>query len=445
MARSCRHCAPLHHAVPQVETKGSQRQVEVAATGGRSRRRSAVSWVRYLATQIPRSADRSRANFTNCPCWDPWKRGCRRLTRPKTGTLSRMPTIKFIPGTQKLPLRGREAQDISKEFIRLSPSFLLSHSKDQISVTLEEGFFEKTRPFDASFPKPSVPSSPPKLETEDVVADLVEQISELTGIMEQLRRDHEKSHKQLENEMEEKCRDLQEEHEIKVGQLEAAHKLEMNALEDQHKKELRAERATAQEKLSGMQKEYKYLKNAFRVYQDSISDEMEEKWLRRQAEWKKSERTEREKALLQQKQALTRKFEMELEEQKKMIQNSSFLIDRVFQQEKEVMFQREKNPKRQGINELNKYLCALEEELKEKNETLNAIASSLHNTEMELQHVKAALAEAEKSIQQRIVVIEDKHRIAMNTLVEESVALRRKLLEKNEEILSIRAQRSVLF
>lgn len=32
---------------------------------------------------------------------------------------------------------------------------------------------------------------------EDVVADLVEQISELTGIMEQLRRDHETTHKQV--------------------------------------------------------------------------------------------------------------------------------------------------------------------------------------------------------------------------------------------------------
>ncbi|XP_015281000.1 PREDICTED: amyotrophic lateral sclerosis 2 chromosomal region candidate gene 12 protein [Gekko japonicus] len=320
----------------------------------------------------------SRGHLMTCPCWDPWKIGCKRLKRAKPGTLSQ------------------------------------------------------------------ITNTPPKLQTEDIVADLVEQISELTGIMEQLRRDHETTHKQLENEMEEKCNELQTEHESKVRQIETLHKTEMEALEEQYKKELRTERATAQEKLSGMQKEYKYLKNAFRVYQDSISDEMEEKWLRRQAEWKKSERTEREKALLQQKQSLTREFEMKLEETQKKMQGTSFVVEKVLQQEKEGLLKQHEEDL-EKIRVLNVKIDSLEEELKEKNETLNAIASSLHNTEMELQHEKANVVEMEKTVLQRIAVVEDKHRIGMNSLVEENVALRRKLLEKNEELLNERVQRSAIY
>ncbi|ETE56923.1 Amyotrophic lateral sclerosis 2 chromosomal region candidate gene 12 protein-like protein, partial [Ophiophagus hannah] len=241
---------------------------------------------------------------------------------------------------------------ISKVFEEeITPGFTLSHSKEHIDVTLGEEFFEKQKPTEEPI-KTTVLGTPPKLETEDVVADLVEQISELTAIIEQLRRDHQVTHKQMEKDMEEKCNEMQEEHDNKMREIQGFHIIQVNNLEEQYKKELRNERATAQEKLATMQKEYKYLKNTFRVYQDSISDEMEEKWLRRQAEWKKSERTEREKALLQQKQSLTKRFEMELEEQKKIIQNNSFLLGRVYEEERE-KFQKQQQIALENIEALN--------------------------------------------------------------------------------------------
>ncbi|KAL8183678.1 UNVERIFIED_CONTAM: hypothetical protein K2H54_048607 [Gekko kuhli] len=351
---------------------------------------------------------------------------------------------KSVPIPHRIVLRSREPYDISKDFSELYPGLLFSHTKGDLSFNLEEEPSEKKRPAEPSFPKPCLVRTPPKLETEDIVADLVEQISELTGIMEQLRRDHETTHKQLENEMEEKCNELLEEHESKVRQIETLHKTQMETLEEQYKKELRTERATAQEKLSGMQKEYKYLKNAFRVYQDSISDEMEEKWLRRQAEWKKSERTEREKALLQQKQSLTKEFEKKLEENQKKSQTGSFVSGKALEQAKEDLLKQHEEDS-EKIRVLSEKVDALEEELKEKNETLSAIASSLHKTEIELQHEKARVVEMEKTGLQRIAAVEEKHRIGMNSLMEENVALRRKLIEKNEELLNERVQRNIAF
>nr|XP_009682547.1 PREDICTED: amyotrophic lateral sclerosis 2 chromosomal region candidate gene 12 protein [Struthio camelus australis] len=82
--------------------------------------------------------------------------------------------------------------------------------------------------------------------------------------------------------------------------LQEAHGLEVAGLQERFQKSLEFERAAAQEKLEGLQKEYRHLKNAFQVYQNSIADEMEEKWLRREADWKKSEKLEWERALLQQ-------------------------------------------------------------------------------------------------------------------------------------------------
>ncbi|XP_026547097.1 amyotrophic lateral sclerosis 2 chromosomal region candidate gene 12 protein, partial [Notechis scutatus] len=248
----------------------------------------------------------------------------------------------------------------------------------------------------------------------------------------------------MEKDMEEKCNEMQEEHDNKMREIQGFHIIQVNNLEEQYKKELRNERATAQEKLATMQKEYKYLKNTFRMYQDSISDEMEEKWLRRQAEWKKSERTEREKALLQQKQSLTKRYEMELEEQKKIIQNNSFLLGRVYEQEREE-FQKQQQIALENIEVLNAKIKALENELNEKNESLNAIASSLHKTELELQKEKAKMADMERSFQQKAVAVEEKYRINIASLSEENNILRHKLIEKNEEIFNERAQKSSIF
>ncbi|KAH0621644.1 hypothetical protein JD844_023172 [Phrynosoma platyrhinos] len=272
----------------------------------------------------------SQPQFLYCPCWDPWKTGCKGLLKAKTGELNQKPKVRFRPRTYVQPLRSREPQDISKEFEEeVIPGFTLSHSKEHINVILGEDFFEKkTTTEQPAKPKLVVPSTPPKPETEDVVADLVEQISELTAMMEQLRRDHQVTHKQV------------------------------------------------------------------RCFE----------------------------------QSLTRKFELEIEEQKKLIQKNSFLIGKAYEQEREV--------------------C----ELKEKNETLNAIASALHKTELELRNEvrirkqmikhlqrlscffspsipslnlkKANLLEMEKNIQQRIATVEEKHRISMATLVEENVILR---------------------
>ncbi|XP_070588165.1 flagellum-associated coiled-coil domain-containing protein 1 [Erythrolamprus reginae] len=408
----------------------------------------------------------SQAPLLYCPCWDPWKAKGKRLVKTKAGSLNQKSKktpggilkdqskvqlntlntcrVKFSTKADVQPVRSREPHDISKVFEEeITPGFTLSHSKEHIDVTLGEEFFEKQKPTEEPI-KTTVPGTPPKLETEDVVADLVEQISELTAIIEQLRRDQEVTHKQMEKDMEEKCNEMQEEHDNKMREIQGFHIIQLNNLEERYKKELRNERATAQEKLATMQKEYKYLKNAFRMYQDSISDEMEEKWLRRQAEWKKSERTEREKALLQQKQSLTKRFEMELEEQKKIIQNNSFLLGKHYEQEREE-FQKQQQIASESIETLNSKIKTLENEMKEKNETLHAIASSLHKTELELQKEKANMADLEKAIHQKAAALEEKYRINIATLTEENNILRRKLIEKNEEIFNERAQKSSIF
>lgn len=174
-----------------------------------------------------------------------------------------------------------------------------------------------------------------KISRSDIISDLEEQISELSAIIEQMNRDHQSAQKLLSNEMDLRCADMKQKFETESRELKQTHKEQLEKLENSYKETLKVEKAAAQEKLDEMGKEYKYLKNMFHMYQDSIYDEMEDKWSRRKAEWEKDEKMEREKILLQQKHRITKKFELESEEEKRKMNESFSTVMENFTREKE--------------------------------------------------------------------------------------------------------------
>ncbi|XP_053900745.1 flagellum-associated coiled-coil domain-containing protein 1 isoform X1 [Malaclemys terrapin pileata] len=406
----------------------------------------------------------SHSPFLYCACWDPWNVRGKRLIKTMPGLpnqKARSSSLGMIlksqnsflfalkpPSTSKgiLPnrkygyrLRSREPPDASGEFIEISPGYTLTRSKEHLSVTLGEEFFERKNATEEPAPR-FVPRSPVKLETKCSMKSQC--LRKTTG--RGLTRPHSTAWilsvpLLLEKDMEEKCNEMQQEHENKIRELQEAHCAELQALQVQYKKELRTERASAQEKMEGMQKEYRYLKNAFRMYQDSVSDEMEEKWLRRQADWKKSERTEREKALLQQKQELMKKFELEREQLKKSFQSGNSMTNKHSQQEREEFIKQHQEDV-EKIKELQNIKESLEADLKEKDQILKALTTTMQNTQMELQKEKSNLMALEKNIQQKISAVELKHQLNVSSLADENALLRRKLITKSEEAFNERVR-----
>lgn len=179
--------------------------------------------------------------------------------------------------------------------INVSPGYQLVRNREQISVTLGDEMFDGKKRWESEIPNKG------RFSRTNIISDLQEQISELTAIIEQMNRDHQSAQKLLSNEMDLRCAEMKQNFENKNRELKEAHEAELSELENNYKTALKAEKLAAQEKLEEMGKEYKYLKNMFRTYQDSIYDEMEEKWSKQKAKWKKDEKLERENIVLQQK------------------------------------------------------------------------------------------------------------------------------------------------
>ncbi|XP_014445045.1 amyotrophic lateral sclerosis 2 chromosomal region candidate gene 12 protein isoform X2 [Tupaia chinensis] len=334
--------------------------------------------------------------------------------------------MKTQPGQQE------ESNKLPNEVINVSPGYKLIRNREQISVTLGEEMFGDKKQLESKI-KDKV-----KMSRTNIISDLEEQISELTAIIEQMNRDHQSAQKLLSNEMDLHCAEMQQNFESKSRELKEAHEAELSKMENEYKAALKAEKLAAQEKLDEMGKEYKYLKNMFHMYQDSIYDEMEDKWSKRKAEWEKDEKLEREKILLQQKHRITKKFELESEEEKKRINESYNAVFENFIREKEELMKQHESDTLQ-LEELRKTKKVIEEEVRAQALMLESLNTNLYQTQMELQREKAVVGNMEKTLQTKLAEAEDKYKYTIQILTEENIHLRQKIIAKNEEIYEERS------
>uniref|UniRef100_A0A287BNY7 Flagellum associated containing coiled-coil domains 1 n=1 Tax=Sus scrofa TaxID=9823 RepID=A0A287BNY7_PIG len=343
-----------------------------------------------------------------CTCWDPWNLGPRRLIKTP------QPPRKTSPVKPKRSIGASSALQVctvyltfrpnSQEVINVSPGYRLIRNREQVSVTLGDEIFERKKLLESEH------MNKVNFSRTDIVTDLEEQISELTVIIEQMNRDHHSAQKLVGSgePFRDDCGLLLGSH----RELEEAHAAQLCELEKNYKAALKAEKLAAQDKLDA------FLHGNFMPPQDSIYDEMEDKWSKKKAEWEKDEKLEREKILLQQKHRITKKFELESEEEKKKLSDSYSAIFENFNQEKEVT-----QPKAY------QWLKVLEEELHAQALILESLNTTLYQTQMELQREKAMVANLEKALQSKLAEAEEKFQCTIQHLTEENILLRDKRSE----------------
>uniref|UniRef100_A0A5F4W0E9 Flagellum associated containing coiled-coil domains 1 n=1 Tax=Callithrix jacchus TaxID=9483 RepID=A0A5F4W0E9_CALJA len=383
-----------------------------------------------------------------CTCWDPWNVGPQKLIKttqlPRKNPPGRSKRTPLLPAPKnhnylkptkpvfspnvKSYLARQEANNKSfYEMINVSPGYQLVRNREQISVTLGDEMFDRKKQWESKILDKG------RFNRPNIISDLEEQISELTAIIEQMNRDHQSAQKLLSNEMDIRCAKMKQNFENKNRELKEAHEAELIELENNYKAALKAEKLAAQEKLEEMGKEYEYLKNVFRMYQDSIYDEMEEKWSKQKAKWEKDEKLEREKVLLQQKKEMTKKFELESEEEKKKINESCSAVFENFIQEKEELLKQHESDTLQ-LEKLRKTNEVMEEELQVQALILESLNTDLHYTQLELQKEKATVGNLEKMLRTKLAEAEEKFKYTIQILTEENIHLKQKIMSKNEEI-----------
>ncbi|KAK7832084.1 hypothetical protein U0070_015231 [Myodes glareolus] len=286
-----------------------------------------------------------------CTCWDPWNLGPRKLIKtphplPKTLTgkprhthptpvsrernyLLSQPTKPVVSPQDKAQAgkqeKGGRLPSVSRngEVIEVSPGYKLIRNREQISVTLGDEMFNRKKHLESHI------LNKVKFSRTDIISDLEEQISELTAIIEQMNRDHQSAQKMLSSEMDLRCAEMKRKLENENRELKKAHKLELEKLENSYKEALKVEKASAQEKLEDMGKEYKYLKNMFHMYQSF--------WGFHSGPFPPHSHSDLLCSLSSAEHRITKKFELESEEEKRKMNESFSAVFENFTHEKELV------------------------------------------------------------------------------------------------------------
>uniref|UniRef100_G3QD97 Flagellum associated containing coiled-coil domains 1 n=1 Tax=Gorilla gorilla gorilla TaxID=9595 RepID=G3QD97_GORGO len=369
-----------------------------------------------------------------CTCWDPWNLGPRKLIKTpqlprknSTGSSKLTPLLpapknhNYLQPTKpvvspKMKIHSARQEETNKSFyevINVSPGYQLVRNREQISVTLGDEMFDRKKRWESEIPDKG------RFSRTNIISDLEEQISELTAIIEQMNRDHQSAQKLLSSEMDLRCAEMKQNFENKNRELKEAHEAELSELENNYKAALKAEKLAAQEKLGTDS----FLHGAFVPSQDSIYDEMEEKWSKQKAKWKKDEKFERENILLQQKKKMTKKFELESGEEDKKINESCSAVFENFIQEKEELLKQHQSDTLQ-LEELRKTKEVMEEELHAQALILESLNTNLYYTQLELQKEKAIVGNLEKTLQTKFAEAEEKYKHTIQILTEENIHLK---------------------
>ncbi|XP_032815207.1 flagellum-associated coiled-coil domain-containing protein 1 [Petromyzon marinus] len=119
---------------------------------------------------------------------------------------------------------------------------------------------------------------------EEMVAELQQQISLLSLMVQEERRKHHKEQDDLKQEMELRLIQLKTQHEHELGDIQKQHGLAVAALEAQQLHNVKEQKSRDKDCYNKLKEKHEFLESSFEAYKDSVRAEMSECWAQREAE-----------------------------------------------------------------------------------------------------------------------------------------------------------------
>ncbi|XP_040213153.1 flagellum-associated coiled-coil domain-containing protein 1 isoform X2 [Rana temporaria] len=301
----------------------------------------------------------------------------------------------------------------TETFLAISPGYSMKRTKDHIEVTLDEEFFG------GALPNVKLPATP----SQGFVEDLQEQIAKLTAMLEQETSEHQKTRIRLNHELEKKVSELKMQKEEEIRILQEEHDTKLFALKQEDIAKLSREKEEAEGRYEELLKELKLVKSSFKTYQESLSEEVNEEWLRKEATLKDSSEEQKSMELSKQRQSLLGMFEM----QKKEIQKRALEEQAMIQQSYEAQIEEVWKKYREATQEtkmFNVLKMHQQTEINDKAEAILAIKMELKQAHEEIEKLKNQIHKIENNFDQNVSKVESRYKNRIQTLMNENSDLR---------------------
>ncbi|XP_063954040.1 centrosomal protein of 128 kDa-like isoform X3 [Lytechinus pictus] len=316
--------------------------------------------------------------------------------------------------------------DESGKQFDLGPGMTMTKSRSKVAVTINTGGGDTPPPIIRRYAEPTQSVGDPAKDA--LIAQLQQQVSDLTLYLEEERLNHKTSKEKAGNLLREKLKELDRKHTEKFQKYKQDQEEQVAMLKEVQTKEINHIKSGSEKALARMKGELEFLQGAFEAYKRTLTQDMVEKWTKKESDMKMKFHEDMEKELSEQR--------AELLEEKNIERNA---LNREFQKQMHILSQEhkgeiEKLMKRfagaaMDVENLRKAL----EQIKSLRAELNNALEALEISKEEAASFKGRLTEAkmmlidyQENFSGKVDEVDGKYKEKIHLLMTENAELRYK-------------------
>ncbi|KAK3787808.1 hypothetical protein RRG08_038512 [Elysia crispata] len=310
------------------------------------------------------------------------------------------------------------------------PGYILTRSKTKCHVTIKDEFFDPILD-DVDRKKPHADP-----ERDNLIAQLQQQISDLTLYLEEERLNHKQTKQKAEEYLRDRVDQMASQHQDHIRELEDRHKEEMLKQQRQMEEEHKEVQTTLEKQISRMTKEIEFLQGAFESYKSTLHTETSDKWKAREEDLKLAHSNDKQQALHDLKTRLMQERNQEKVAMVRDHQKAMETLRKENKKETDSLIKKFSNAAA-NIERLKKTTAELDEvkeQLEQVTSDYNTTCQSLANTTRQLTDTKVRLMEFEELFQQKVAQVDDKYRLKLQELRSQNTELKRLFVQKCGEL-----------
>ncbi|KAK2186860.1 hypothetical protein NP493_186g02024 [Ridgeia piscesae] len=307
----------------------------------------------------------------------------------------------------------------------VGPGYVLSKSKSKIAMYIKaQQFFESQHADDNE--KKEDP------ERDGLIAQLQEQIDDLTVSLEEERLNHRETRRLAAEEIKQKMDELTNQNVDDIRMLRYEHGQEVDALSVKHAQELGLQKEEAEATLKKLRGEHEYLQAAFESYKSQLQQELEEQWLKQDEEQKQKTSDDLREAILQTKCKLRGEYDVEKTEMKSEWQKEVQGLKRTHKKEMDLMIRRFSSAAADlaRLEAMEKTEEERQKKMADMKEEYDDMFGRLAKVTGELAQTKIRLACFEREFDEHVQRIDEKYRGQVDNLRSQNAELRRLYVKK---------------
>ncbi|XP_030829961.1 uncharacterized protein LOC584818 isoform X2 [Strongylocentrotus purpuratus] len=331
-------------------------------------------------------------------------------------------------------------QDDNGKHYDLGPGMTMTKSRSKVAVTISTGGGDTPPPIIRRYAESTQPVSDPAKDA--LITQLQQQVSDLTLYLEEERLNHKTSKEKAGNLLREKLKELDRKHTEKFQKYKQDQEEQVAMLKEVQAKEINHIKSGSEKALARMKGELEFLQGAFEAYKRTLTQDMVEKWTKKESDMKHKFHEEMERELSEQ------RVEM-LEE--KMIERNA--LNREFQKQMHMLSQEhkeeiEKLMKRfagaaMDVENLRKALDQIKTLRAELNNSLQALEDSREQAASfkgRLTEAKMMLIDFQENFSGKVDEVDGKYKEKIHLLMSENVELRKRYMQKCNELFNEKAK-----